>query len=290
MIAENKGLLLASIIQCSLDAPQPPQEYYRDRAKMISHLAEHLFDTFPWEDERLLNTPVLYNKFKAFAQQIFQLETELVIPIVLKIFNDSKVNRTMYFALFDYLEREFGNYKSPYSNEFLYIAMLKDILNTPDLEETRKLFYEYELNLLSKNHVGEQAQDFNILLSNGDTTNLYAIDAEILMVYFQHPDCPTCVELRNKMKNMEALNHAITSGKLKVLSIYFEDNEDLWRNYLKTRAFENWTHGWNYDQHITEKRLYDIRKLPMIMVLDRDKKVIKKDLLSNELEGWLKKL
>ena len=290
MIAENKGLLLASIIQSSLDAPQPPQEYYRNRVKMFSHLAAHLFDTFPWEDERLLHTPVLYNKFKAFAQQVFQLETEFSIPVVLKALNESKVNRKMYFSLFDYLEREFGSHKSIYRDVLLYIAMLEDILSMPDLEETRKLFYEYELSLLSKNRVGDQAQDFNILLSNGDTTNLYAIDVEILMLYFQHPDCPTCVELRNKMKNMVALNNAIASGRLKVLTIYFEDNEDLWRNYLKTRALENWTHGWNYDQHITEKRLYDIRNIPMIMVLDRDKKVIKKDLLSNELEDWLKKL
>ncbi|MCL2434745.1 MAG: DUF5106 domain-containing protein [Lentimicrobiaceae bacterium] len=290
MIAENKGSLLASVIQSSLDAPPPPQEYYRDRVKLFSHLAGHFFDTFPWQDERLLNTPVLYKKFKEFAQQIFQLEPEFAIPIVMKVLNDSKINRNMYIALFDYLEREFGSYKSPYRDELLYIAMLNDILTLPDLEETRQLFYEYELALISKNHAGTQAIDFNILLANGDTTTLYALEAEILMLYFQHPDCPTCVELREKMKNMEALNNAIASGKLKVVTIYFEDNENLWRNYLKTRALPNWMHSWNYDQHITEKRLYDIRTIPMIIVLDKDKIVIKKDLLPNDVEAWLKKL
>ena len=290
IIAENKGLLLASVIQNSLDVPPPPQEYYRDRVKLFSHVAGHFFDTFPWEDERLLSTPVLYKKFKEFAQQILQLETEFATPIVMKVLHESKINKSMYFALFDYLEREFGNYKSPYRDELLYIAMLEDILTMPDLEETRKLFYEYELALISKNHAGAPAIDFNILFGNGDTTTLYALDAEILMLYFQHPDCPTCVELREKMKNMEALNNAIASGKLKIVTIYFEDNEDLWRNYLKTRALPNWQHGWNYDQHITEKRLYDIRTIPMIIVLDKDKTVIKKDLLSNEVEGWLKKL
>ena len=290
IIAENKGFLLASVIQSSLDMSPPPQEYFRDRVKLFSHLAGHFFDTFPWKDDRLLNTPVLYKKFKEFAQQILQLEPEFAIPIVMKILNESKINKSMYLALFDYLEREFGNYKSPYRDVLLYIAMLEDILTIPDLEETRKLFYEYELALISKNQEGAPAIDFNILLANGDTTTLYALDAEILMLYFQHPDCPTCVELREKMKNMEALNNAIASGKLKIVTIYFEDNEDLWRNYLKTRALPNWQHGWNYDQHITEKRLYDIRTIPMIMVLDKDKTVIKKDLLSNEVEGWLKKL
>jgi len=288
MIAENKGLLLASIIQNSLDVPQPPREYYQDRIKLLTYLSEHLFDTFPWEDERLLNTPVLYNKFRTLAQQLLQLDAASSIPVVLKVLNESKKNRNMYYALFDYLEREFGNHRSPYRDELLYITMLKDILSTPDLEETRKMRYEYELNLIDKNHAGEPAQNFNILLSNGDTINLYAIDAEFLMLYFQHPDCSTCVELRNKMKNMEILNNVLASGKLKIVTIYFEDNENLWRNYLRTRAFENWMHGWDYDQHITKKRLYDVRNIPMIMVLDKDKKVIKKDLLSNEIEEWLK--
>jgi hypothetical protein len=288
MIAENKGLLLASIIQSSLNV-QPPKDYYQDRMRLHLYLTEHHFDTFPWEDERMLHTPVLYNKLRAFAQYIFPLEPKVSTPIVLKVFNESKKNRNMYYALFDFLEHEFGSIKSPYRKEELYIAMLKDILNLPDLEETRRLRYEYELGLIDRNHAGEQAVDFNILLENGDTITLYDIDTEFLMLYFQHPDCPTCVELRNKMKDMEILNNAIASGKLKIMTVYFEDNENLWRNYLKTRAFKNWTHGWNYDQQIAEKRLYDIRHIPMIMFLDKNKKIIKKDWLSNEIEDWLKR-
>ncbi|MCL2291084.1 MAG: DUF5106 domain-containing protein [Bacteroidetes bacterium] len=289
MINENKGLLLASIIQGSKDAPQPPKDYYQNRVKLFSFLAEHNFDDFPWEDERMFNTPILDNKFKAFAQHIFPLDAKASTPIVLKVFNESKKNRNMYYAFFDFLEREFGSIKSPYREEELYIAMLKDILNLPDLEETRRLRYEYELNLIDKNHAGAQAIDFNILLDNGDTISLYDINAEFLMLYFQHPDCPTCVELRNKMKDMGILNNTIASGRLKVVTIYFEDSEDLWRNYLRTRAFKNWTHGWNYDQEIAEKRLYDVRHIPMIMFLDKNKRIIKKDLLSNEIEDWLKR-
>ena len=288
-MAENKGLLLASIIQCSIEVPPPPQEYYRSQSKYLSYMAEHFFDAYMWDDERLLQTPVLYNKFKAFAQNIVLLETEKTVPIVLKALHASKKNKNLYLALFDFLEHELGSYKSPYRDVLLYIEMLKDILKVPDLEETRKLFYEYELKLISKNHEGDQAIDFKILLSNGDTTNLYDVEAEILLLYFQNPDCPTCGEFREKMKNMEALYKAISSGKLKVLTIYFEDKEELWRNYLKTRAFTNWSHGWNYDLKISEERLYDVRNIPTIMILDKNKKVIKKDIFPNELEEWLKR-
>ena len=290
VIRENKGLLLASIVECSIEISPPPQEYYRDRVKLFSYFSKHLFDSFTWTDERLLNTPILFNKFKLFAQQLLQLEATISIPIVISVLEASKKNRNLYYSLFDYLEHEFGSTKSPYRNELLYIAMLKDVLDFTDLEEVRRLRYEYELNLISKNQPGDQAIDFNILLADGDSTNLYAIEADILIIYFQNPDCPTCGEFREKMKNMEVLYYAISSGKIKVLTIYFEKNEDLWRNYLKAGAYKSWMHGWNYDLEISEKHLYDVRIIPTIMVLDKDKKVIEKDLFPNELEEWLKGL
>ena len=290
VVAENKGLLLASIIQASIDVPPPPQEYYRNRVKLFTYLAENQFDSFPWDDERLLNTPVLYSKFKTFGQQILPLDSKISIPIVLKVLNESKKNRKLYYAFFDFLEQEFGSIRSPYRDELLYIAMLKDMLSTSDIEEIRELRYVYELNLITKNQPGEQSIDFNILMDNGDTTTLYAIDAEILIIYFQNPDCPACGDFREKMKNMEVLYHLINSGKVKILTIYFEKNEELWRNYLHKGAFKTWMHGWNYDLRISEEHLYDVRNIPTIMVLDKNKKVIEKDIFPNELEEWLKGL
>ena len=289
VISENKGLLLASIIQCSIEVPPPPQEYFRSQVKYFSYIAEHFFDNYTWDDERLLQTPVLYKQFNEFSQHIARLEPEITIPIVLKALKESKVNRNFYFALFDYFEHNFGKFSSPYRDVPLYIEMLKDILTIPDLEEARKLFYEYELKLISKNQPGEQAIDFNILLSNGDSTHLYGIQAEMLLLYFQNPDCSSCGVFREKMKNMESLYYAVSLGRLKVLTIYFEDKEDVWRNYLTTKAFTSWTHGWNYDLRIADERLYDIRNIPTIMILDKNKKVIKKDIFPNELEEWLKK-
>jgi hypothetical protein len=288
-IAEHKGLLLASIIRTSFEMTPPPQDYYNDRVKFYSYMAEHHFDNFPWEDERLLNTPLIYNKFKTFAKQIFPLEPEFSIPVVIKLLNECKRYRNTYYAFFDFLEHEFGSVKALYRDEELYIAMLKETLNLSDLEEARKMRYEYELGRIDKNHSGDAAPDFNILLSNGDTTNLYAIEAELLMVYFQNPDCPQCGELRERMKKMDIVNEAIASGKLKVVTIYFEKNDHLWRNYLKTRAYEHWMHGWNYDLQIEDEHIYDVRIIPMIMFLNKDKKIIKKDLLSNEIESWLRR-
>jgi hypothetical protein len=289
IISENKEFLLASIIQCSIEVPPPPQEYFRSQVKYFTYFSDRFFDNHKWDDERLLQTPVLYKQFNEFSQHIARLEPEITIPIVLKALKGSKVNRNFYFTFFDYLEHFFGKFSSPYRDVLLYIEMLKDILTTQDLEETRRLFYEHELKLITKNRPGEQALDFNILLSNGDTTHLYDIQSEILLLYFQNPDCHSCGEFRERMKNIESLYFAVSLGRLKVLTIYFEDNEDLWRNYLKTEAFTSWTHGWNYDLRITEERLYDIRNIPTIMILDKNKKVIKTDIFPNELEEWFKK-
>ena len=84
-------------------------------------------------------------------------------------------------------------------------------------------------------------------------------------------------------------NRAIQSGKLKVVTIYFEQDEDLWQRYLKNKANPKYMHGWEFENRIEKEQLYDIRIIPFMFLLDKDKKVIKKDIYYNEISEYLKR-
>jgi len=125
-------------------------------------------------------------------------------------------------------------------------------------------------------------------MSTGDTTSLYDIQADYLILYFQNPDCPSCIELRNKMESMDHLKEALKSQKVKIITIYFEADDRIWRNYLKTSANPAYLHAWNYNQKIVQDNMFDTRTIPMLILVDKEKKVIKKDLMSNEIEQYIK--
>jgi hypothetical protein len=288
VIQQQSTSLLGSLIQSTMEMETPPKEYYSNREKYFKFVLEHSFDTYKWEDDRLINTPLPGNKFKFISQIILELNPVISTPIVISTLEKSKISEKHYYAFFDYLEVFFGSITSPYRDETLYIAMLKNALLYPQLSPERKARYESELKIIDKNLAGSKIPDFSIILSNGDTTSLYKIEAEYMLLYFQNPDCHSCIELRQKMESMDYLKKAISDKKLKVITIFFESNPTIWNNYLKTVANPNYIHSWNYDQDIELHNLFDTRTIPMLILVDKDKKVIKKDLMSNEIENYMK--
>ena len=284
----NAGTLLGSVIATSTYLEDPPQEVVSNRRLFQKYYLEHFFDNFAWNDPRIFNTPIVANKLKEYCNMIYQFDNLEYDSLVVDALNRAKVNQTSYEYLFDALEHVLGSNISPYKVEHTYIAMLKDALQYPKLDENRNRRYTRELRFIDKNHAGDTIPNFNMVLSNGDTISMYDIQSEYTLLYLQHPTCPTCHQVRNRMKDFDKLNKAIASGKLKVVMVYFEDDPKVWSNYIKSKeANPNYIQGWNYDQAIDDKDLFDTRTIPYMFLLDKDKKVIKKDLLVNEIEPYI---
>lgn len=289
--AANKGTLAGSIIATSTYLNDPPQEILSDRRQFQRYYLEHFFDNFAWNDPRIFNTVVVEQKLKEYCNMIYQLDNPEYDSLVVDALNRAKANQTSYEYLFDALEHVLGSNISPYKVEHTYIAMLKDALQYPKLDENRNRRYTRELGFINKNLVGDTIPNFNMVLANGDTVSMYDIQSEYTLLYLQHPTCPTCHKVRNMMKDFPKLNKAIASGKLKVVMVYFEDDPKVWINYINSaEANPNYVQGWNFDQTIDDNNLFDIRTIPYMFLLDKDKVVIKKDLLYNDIEPYMEYL
>lgn len=287
----NAGTLFGSIVATSTYLQDPPQEIVSDRRAFQRYYIEHFFDNFAWNDPRIFNTPIVEQKLKEYCNLIYQLDNPDYDTLVVAALNKAKVNQTSYEYLFDALQYVLGRIISPYKVEHTYIAMLKDALTYPKLSEDRKRHHTRELGFINKNLVGDTIPNFVMVLANGDTTTMYDIQSEYTILYLQHPTCPTCHNVRNMMKNFPKLNQAIESGRLKVVMVYFEDDPKVWSNYINSsEANPKYVQGWNFDQAIDDNDLFDTRTIPYMFLLDKDKKVIKKDLLYNEIEPYIEYL
>ena len=289
--AANKGTLAGSVIATSTYLDDPPQEVLADRRQFQKYYLEHFFDNFAWNDPRIFNTVVVEQKLKEYCNMIYQLDNPEYDSLVVDALNRAKANQTSYEYLFDALEHVLGSNISPYKVEHTYIAMLKDAMQYPKLDENRNRRYTRELGFIDKNHAGDTIPNFTMVLANGDTISMYDIQSEYTLLYLQHPTCPTCHQVRNRMKDFDKLNRAIASGKLKVVMVYFEDDPKVWNNYIKSaEANPKYLQGWNFDQTIEDNNLFDTRTIPYMFLLDKDKVVIKKDILVNEIEPYMEYL
>jgi len=290
MAEQNKQYLLGSIIKSTIEMPTPPREIYGNQMQMQMFIANHLYDNYPWEDERMIHTPIAVNKHKQFANILYYLDAEAGEPYLRAALKAAKANDKVYFSFFDQLEQILGATKSLYRVEGLYIIMLKDALAYDKTDKVRKTRYEAELKHLNKNLNGSVLPNFNILMANGDTTTLYDIKSPYMLLYFQHPECPTCRQVRTKMKDYPMLNKAIEDGKLVVLTVYFEKDKKVFDNFLKSEANPKWLNSWNYDNQIEKEELFYLVTIPYMFLVDKDKRVIKKDILYNEIEDYIRNL
>lgn len=287
---EYKDYLLGSIILSTMELPNPPQEIYGNRLLIEKYMAEHMYDNYAWHDERMISTPIAVNKHKQFATTLYYLDVKDGSTALSNALKGAHANPKVYFSFFDQLGKVLGEVKSPYRVEGLYIQMLKDALAYDQTDKTRRTRYEAELKHIDKNLDGSILPNFNILMANGDTTTLYDVQSPYMLLYFQHPECPTCRQARNQMKDYPFLNQAIADKKIVVLTVYFEKDKKVFDDFLVNEANPNWLNSWNYDNQIEKEELFYLVTIPYMFLVDKDKRVIKKDILINEIEDYVKSL
>ena len=78
----------------------------------------------------------------------------------------------------------------------------------------------------------------------------------------------------------------IAAGTMKVLNIYIDEDLDAWRSYMPIYP-EIWYNGFDPDLVIRGETLYNVRAIPSLYLLDRDKTVIMKDAPEARLFSWL---
>ena len=290
LIQDNPKTLLASIVATNISMPEIPANYYNNPPKIQEFIMQHFFDNFPWNDPRIFNTPDAEEKFKEYVDFVYQIDRPELDTFVVEALKASSINATSHQLFFERLDKDLGYYMSNYKVEHTYIKMLQYILATTDLEKIRRTYYEYELSTINKNLNGSIAADFRFVNEKGDTNNLHSVHSEYTLLFLHNPTCSTCREVRRRIANYEWLNKAIASGRLNVLTVYMEKDEKVWKHYLENEANPSYMHAWNFDTSIEDNKLYETRTIPYMFLLDKDKRVIKKNILYNEIEDYIQYL
>ena len=78
------------------------------------------------------------------------------------------------------------------------------------------------------------------------------------------------------MKNSLLLQNMVGSGEMKVLTVYPDEDLNLWREKLPEMANE-WINGYDKGQVLTLEQRYDLSSIPSFYLLDKDKRVVLKD-------------
>lgn len=169
------------------------------------------------------------------------------------------------------------NPNSPFHNEGLYALFLERMLKSEFVDEARKGSLKFSLDLISRNCPGKLATDFVYFLPDGSKRSLAQTRAKNnrLLLVFYDPECPSCHETMQEMVADGLLAEAVKAGKLTVLAVYTEGNQEVWKRTLSDLP-QGWTVGSDHET-VKQGALYDLKAMPSLYLLDGTKRVLLKD-------------
>lgn len=270
----TKWLISCLIAVCPMCAfgqgfsyPVPP-DTIQDRQSRIDYMVEHF-----WNEQTIADT-TCFQKPKLLLDYLYLLRQTDNKDINIQRFVSLMCKQERTFSMILYwLDNILYDSSSPHYNENLYSSLMNAVIIS-DADSVIKMIPRQRMEMINKNQVGKQANDFSFVTKEGDTNCLYKVEAQLLLLLFNNPDCSLCHQAEKSIAQNELLQSLLNSGRLKLLAITPDADYEEWMNHTYP---SNWLVGYDKEKVIYEQRLYDIQRLPCLYLLDKDKRVLLKE-------------
>lgn len=170
---------------------------------------------------------------------------------------------------------------SPIYNERAYIFFLSRMSKLPQLGQAGMQRAALTLEQTSKNRPGMRAADFRFAKRGGGETTLFSRSAPYLLLAFYDPDCESCHQTIERVRNESRINDLISRGLVEILAIDDTGDRERWDRTAPTMP-SNWIVGFDLTG-VDDNDLYINRATPTMYLMDADKKILIKDVSIEQL-------
>lgn len=241
------------------------------------YLRRHYWDRFDFADTLFVREADTMQMLRAYATYISLLSDRPTERAPM----DSLMRRASgskpmleYFAML--ADKVLADPNSPLRNDEFYIPVLETLVASPYLDEYEKIAPAYDLQMASQNRIAQPANDFRYTIASGASGTLYGLKAEYTLVFINNPGCTMCKQIREAITSSPMLSEMIERGRLKVLAIFPDEDLTEWKAY-RDHIPAAWINGYDNGCVIRAKEFYDLKAIPALYLLDRDKRVLVKD-------------
>lgn len=273
----------AAALRAQFPMPEIPI-LVEDGEARLDYTAAHYWDAF-LADEASFTTDSLHvgglvndafeKAMGTFATVLNMLPVEKAAGYVSALF--PKVRQSGIFTPFTKcLSRYLYDPNSPTRNEDLWLPYVSALAECEELSPEERHSYAFEAEMCSLNRTGTIAADFSFTDTKGHQRTLHGIKAEYTLLIFGNPGCHACQEIVMNMESDERLSSMVSSGRLVVVDIYIDNEIDEWKAHTSDYP-SSWLNGFDHNYIIRRDRIYNVRAIPSLYLLDRDKRILLKD-------------
>ena len=256
--------------------PAPIPSMIPDEQK-AEYMREHYWDTFDFADTMLIQRMDSSRMLTAFAvYAVGYVPDSLAYKYMPLLMQRASVSKSMYNYFLWLAEKVLHDPNSHLRNDEKYIPVLESVVNSKWLDEYERMPYECDLEIACQNRIGRTANDFTFTLASGRTDRLHMIRTDYTLIFISNPGCPMCRDIKEQIIMSPILQELIKNKKLKVLVLYPDTDLEAWREHLSDYP-SSWINAYDAEQRIDKERLYDLKAIPSLYLLDNQKRVMAKD-------------
>lgn len=243
----------------------------------VEYLREHYWDKFDFADTMFIqqiDTSKMLTAFAVYA--VGYVPDSLAYKYMPRLMQKASVSKRMYNYFLWLAQTVLYDPNSPLRSDERYIPVLESAVQSEWLDEYERMPYEYDLEIARKNRVGRLANDFVYTLASGETRRMYSIKADYTLIFISNPGCPMCRDVKEQIISSPMLQELIERKELRVLVLYPDADLEAWREHLSDYP-SSWINAYDAEQRIDKERLYDLKAIPSLYLLDNQKRVMAKD-------------
>lgn len=292
MVTENPSLLTSALVRSGfkIDIPEfggTPEEVNLQRYRFYKM---HYFDHVDLSDARLLRSPsnVLYDRVKYYLEKLTPQHPDSIITSVDYLLSKMKPAGETYRQ---YLVKFLNDYAASkiVGMDAVYVHLALEYYakgEAPWVEVDQLAKIVGDARNAEPTLIGKLAPNLVVQRRDSTDVSLYDIESEYVVLIFWSHDCQHCKESMPKLK--EFYNRRSIEG-IEVLSVctkFGKDEPPCWE-FVDDKALDGWINasdktGGRSRMH----QLFNIKKTPKLFVLDKDKKIISKDIGVEQLDNF----
>ncbi|MBN1182959.1 MAG: DUF5106 domain-containing protein [Bacteroidales bacterium] len=309
MTDENMGTFFSTFVIGARDIPMPlaPKDKdgnLTDSLFYYHYAVEHYFDNFDLSDERLLRTPIYNEKVEMYISQVVAPRTDSLLKAVdfllSKTENSEELFKNMLSMLMLYSLR---NDYSEMDEVFVHLAEdyylpkadwaepdFMNLLRKKTNEKKRTLrgqiAPDFEVLEVSTDHFLKSANNADLKTDTlvGSPMMISSVNAEYTILYFWEADCGHCKEVTPKLYEM--YEKSLKEKGVKIISIQMLTSpvgKTKWIDFVNKHQLYDWYNVWQPND-FEYRTVYDLRYSPVMYLLDKDHKIIAKNIAPEQVD------
>jgi peroxiredoxin len=277
----------------SVRPPEPPAQLKPllkngdHNPAFVQWVRQHYWDNTDFNNETLLNNTFWQVYFDNFFSRHVAAQADSIIRAIDEVLAKTPRNGAFYRFITLRITQYYEQNEAPGADR-IFVHMVDKFLKkqeTPWLDQATLERLAYKADANRPNLTGSLAVNFTMPDETGAPVELYGIQAPYTVLIFYSPLCSHCMEIMPKMYQT-FLDYRVKG--LAALAINTDEEKEYWRKFV---GQQNWL-WFDVDDAVVMKQLekqYNAANLPVIYILDKDKRILQKRVKPNELGAILGK-